>query len=379
MSVLPFSNMIFFIGIISFIIALHATKSILAQVISYKLLLFIATVSYVSFLLPHSTSKAIAFGIAYIYGIYWLSDKLKVDNPLWLSLIIAAPMVLFKLDIGPFYKILGLSYITFRAVQAIIDTRNYGKLSFIEFSTFVLFPTTLVAGPIDRSYRFKNDLDSGYDNLTKSNLINGWNIFLVGVAFKFILADLVNLFWLSSIKSDSILLWDMINSAYSYTTFLFFDFAGYSAMAVGISKMLGINIPINFNHPYLAQNPQEFWRRFHITLGAWLTDYFFKPIYKSLHQLKSLKGRRLLIQNIAIISTFLLMGMWNGLTWYYIFSGFLFGLYSAIHNCYVLYVRKGGYDFFTIFPDRISINIKRFLMINFAVLSLYFFSGRVPL
>jgi membrane protein involved in D-alanine export len=143
--------------------------------------------------------------------------------------------------------------------------------------------------------------------------------------------------------------------------------------------MIGINVPINFNHPYLAINPQDFWRRFHITLGSWLTDYFFKPIYKYLHSFKLLKGKRLLIQNISIILTFLLMGMWNGLTWYYIFSGFLFGMYSTIHNSYVVYVKRGGYDMFNVFPQIISINLKRFLMINGAVIALYFFSGRVPI
>ena len=73
------------------------------------------------------------------------------------------------------------------------------------------------------------------------------------------------------------------------------------------------------------------------------------------------------------------MGVWNGLNWYFIFSGFLFGIYSSIHNSYVLYVKKVGYDYFSFFPDIISINLKRFLMINAAVFALYFFSGRVPL
>ena len=187
------------------------------------------------------------------------------------------------------------------------------------------------------------------------------------------------MYWLSHIDENSVVLLDMINSAYSYTVYLFFDFAGYSAMAVGLSIMLGINVPMNFNHPYLAANPQDFWRRFHITLGTWLTDYFFKPLYKYLHKFEFLKSRRLLIQNLAIISTFLLMGMWNGFTWYFIFSGFLFGIYSAIHNIYVVYVKKGGFDYFTIFPEIISINLKRFLMINGAVLALYFFSGRIPI
>lgn len=294
-------------------------------------------------------------------------------------IVIAFPMILHKVDIDPIFKIIGISYITFRTIQAIVDSQNYGKLSFMEFTSFLLFPTTLLAGPIDRSYRFQEDLKKGYENLTLQNIGKGWDILIVGVLFKFVIAQLVAMYWLAKIDENSTNFLDMTNSAYSYTTYLFFDFAGYSAMAVGLSFMIGIFIPMNFNHPYLAPNPQDFWRRFHITLGTWLTDYFFKPLYKYLHQYPYLKNRKLLLQNIAITCTFLLMGMWNGLTWYFIFSGFLFGIYSSIHNAYVLYVKKGGYDYFSFFPEIISINLKRFLMINGAVFALYFFSGRVPL
>ena len=198
-------------------------------------------------------------------------------------MLIAIPMIIHKMDISPIFKILGISYITFRTIQAMVDSHNYGKLSFIEFTSFLLFPTTLLAEPIDRSYRFQEDLKKGYENLTFSNIGKGWDILIVGVLFKFVFAELVNKFWLYTIDENSVVLLDMINSAYSYTIYLFFDFAGYSAMAVGLSIMIGINVPMNFNHPYLAPNPQDFWRRFHITLGSWLTAYFFKPLYKYLH------------------------------------------------------------------------------------------------
>jgi len=379
MSILPYSGLSFFIGFLGLISILFVLKEKLRGIIIYKDLIFYITIFYTLLFLTFSTSIAVILFLLYTYSIYYLATKLDLKNSLWFSLIIALPMILFKLDIEPLYKVLGISYITFRTIQAIIDYKNYGKLSFIEFTSFILFPPTLLAGPIDRSYRFKKDLDSGYNNLTKDNLISGWDILILGILFKFVFAEFINLFWLSKIDANSTILIDMINSAYAYSTYLFFDFAGYSAMAVGIGKMLGIDVPINFNHPYLAQNPQDFWRRFHITLGSWLTDYFFKPIYKYLHGFKLLKGKRLLIQNISIITTFLLMGMWNGLTWYYIFSGFLFGIYSATHNTYVVYVKKGGYDYFTKFPNLVSINVKRLLMLNGAILALYFFSGRVPI
>ncbi len=376
-NILPFSGIHFFILTFVFVSFIHIFKNILKKFITFETLIFLSTVIYIVICIPGSY-KILIF-LIYVYLVYLLFLKIKYKNVVLPMLIIALPMILNKIDIHPLLKIIGISYMTFRTIQAIVDSQNYGKLSFMEFTSFLLFPTTLLAGPIDRSYRFQQDLKSGYDNLTLQNISKGWDILIVGIVFKFVFADLVYRFWLSKIDENSIQIIDMINMAYSYTTYLFFDFAGYSAMAVGVSLMLGVNTPMNFNHPYLAPNPQDFWRRFHITLGTWLTDYFFKPLYKYLHKYNYLKNRKLLIQNIAIICTFLLMGMWNGLTWYYIFSGFLFGIYSAIHNWYVLYVKKGGFDYFTIFPEIISINAKRFLMINGAVLALYFFSGRVPI
>ena len=376
-SFLPFSGIGFFIISFIFVIFLHLFKNILNKFVSYKIVMFLAVVIYIYFCVPESYELFIL--LLYVYIIYTIFVSNNYQETIFPMIVIAFPMILHKLEIDPIFKIIGISYITFRTIQAIVDSHNYGKLSFMEFTSFLLFPTTLLAGPIDRSYRFQEDLKKGYENLTLSNIGKGWDILVIGVLFKFVIAELVAMFWLSKIDENSTNLIDMINSAYSYTTYLFFDFAGYSAMAVGLSYMIGIFTPMNFNHPYLAPNPQDFWRRFHITLGTWLTDYFFKPLYKYLHKFNYLKNRKLLIQNIAIICTFLLMGMWNGLTWYFIFSGFLFGIYSSIHNAYVLYVKKGGYDYFTFFPEIISINLKRFLMINAAVFALYFFSGRVPL
>ncbi|WP_323665173.1 MBOAT family O-acyltransferase [Aliarcobacter butzleri] len=374
---LPFSGIGFFAISFIFILFLHLFKNVLKKFVSYKTVIFLSVVIYIAICIPHSYKLFLL--LFYVYIIYIIFVSNNYQETIFPMIVIAFPMILHKVDIDPIFKIIGISYITFRTIQAIVDSQNYGKLSFMEFTSFLLFPTALLAGPIDRSYRFQEDLKKGYENLTLQNVGKGWDILIVGVLFKFVIAQLVAMYWLAKIDENSTNFLDMANSAYSYTTYLFFDFAGYSAMAVGLSFMIGIFIPMNFNHPYLAPNPQDFWRRFHITLGTWLTDYFFKPLYKYLHQYPYLKNRKLLLQNIAITCTFLLMGMWNGLTWYFIFSGFLFGIYSSIHNAYVLYVKKGGYDYFSFFPEIISINLKRLLMINGAVFALYFFSGRVPL
>jgi membrane protein involved in D-alanine export len=378
MEMLPYSGIGFFI--ITFVVIgfIYIFKSVLQRFIPYRYLIFIVCLAYIYLFLPY---KEYLLGfLLYAYLIYYVYSTHKNDHGVIVpSLLIALPMILFKLDINPFYKVIGLSYITFRTVQMIVDQKNYDRLNFFEFASFLTFPPSLLAGPIDRSYRFKSDLDVGYSNLTRSQLGDGWNIFILGLLFKFVFAELVNIHWLTTSSANSVGFIAIASDAYAFSTFLYFDFAGYSAMAVGISKMLGINLPQNFNKPFLAQNPQEFWRRFHITLGSWLTDYIFKPVYKYLHSYKIFKGRRLLIQNISIIFTFSVMGMWNGLQLNYILSGLMFGLYSSIHNTYISHVRKEGNDIiFRTLPKTIGINIKRLIMVNAAVLSLYIFSGRVP-
>ena len=287
---LPFSGIGFFAISFIFILFLHLFKNVLKKFVSYKTVIFLSVVIYIAICIPHSYKLFLL--LFYVYIIYIIFVSNNYQETIFPMIVIAFPMILHKVDIDPIFKIIGISYITFRTIQAIVDSQNYGKLSFMEFTSFLLFPTTLLAGPIDRSYRFQEDLKKGYENLTLQNVGKGWDILIVGVLFKFVIAQLVAMYWLAKIDENSTNFLDMANSAYSYTTYLFFDFAGYSAMAVGLSFMIGIFIPMNFNHPYLAPNPQDFWRRFHITLGTWLTDYFFKPLYKYLHKYPYLKNRK---------------------------------------------------------------------------------------
>jgi membrane protein involved in D-alanine export len=376
---LPFSGIDFFLLSFASVAILLFCKRFLSSYLKYKYILFSLIAVYITFFLPFQATIGILLFSIYIYLIYYVFSYNDYRKTLLPILLVSLPMILFKLDVDVMYKVIGISYITFRVIQAISDQKNYGSLDFFEFTSYLFFPPTLLAGPIDRSYRFKSDLDNGYNNISTSNFVRGWELLVIGGLFKFVLAEFVAKFWLGEIDATSTSIATMVNSAYSYTAYFYFDFAGYSAMAMGVGIMLGISVPKNFDKPYLAQNPQEFWRRFHITLGAWLTDYFFKPIYMYLQRFSYLRGRRLLVQNISITLTFLLMGMWNGLVWHYIFSGLLFGLYSSIHNCYVHYVKKGGADIFSVSSNILSLSMKRLIMVNSVVLALYVFSGRVPL
>ena len=185
-NILPFSGINFFVIMFGFIAFLHIFKNFLSTFISYKNLLFISVIAYILICMP-DFYEIFAF-LMYVYFVYWFFVSKKYQNVVIPMLVIALPMILHKLDINPIFKIIGISYITFRTIQSIVDSHNYGKLSFIEFTSFLLFPTTLLAGPIDRSYRFQEDLQKGYKNLTLSNIGKGWDILIVGVLFKFIFA-----------------------------------------------------------------------------------------------------------------------------------------------------------------------------------------------
>jgi membrane protein involved in D-alanine export len=372
---LPFISTQFFLLSFAVVGFLYFLKDRLTVLISYSNFLFGITIIFATFFLPDA-SYLLGF-LAYAYAVYYFFGKTKPDsNPLWGALVMALPLILMKFDaVDKLYKIIGMSYITFRTVQAMVDRKNYGEMSFQNFTSFILFPPTILAGPIDRSYRFMDDIKQGYANITSKNILIGWRLILIGLLMKYVVSELISTYWLS--RSYDIEWLNLADDAYAYTAFLYFDFGGYSFMAMGLGYMLGIKVPLNFDRPYLAENPQDFWRRFHITLGSWLKDYFFVPTYKYLHKVPKLKSHKLLMQNISLMLTFMLMGCWNGLNSHYIFSGFLFGTYSVAHNSYINYIKLGGRDYFAILPAGLAKLLKIFLMINAAVLALYFFSGRI--
>ena len=119
--------------------------------------------------------------------------------------------------------------------------------------------------------------------------------------------------------------WWVIAYMYTYSMDLFFDFAGYSLFAVGISYIMGIQTPMNFNKPFIAKNIKDFWNRWHMTLSFWFRDYIYMRLVFFMMKKKLLKSR-IAIANVGYLTLFLIMGFWHGVTWYYI----VYGLYHAV-------------------------------------------------
>ena len=233
----------------------------------------------------------------------------------------------------------GISFYTFQTISYTVDIYR-GKLkpsdSFLEFALFVSFFPQLVAGPIVRASVFLPQLREKIDNLNfknnlkqivihNSNLKIGITLMALGFFKKMFFADniapLVNAIFTNPIGSDS---FTIILGAIAFGIQIYGDFSGYSDIAIGAALILGFKLPINFNKPYFATSPSDFWRRWHISLSSWLRDYLYIPLGGN----KKSKSRTYL--NLATVM--LLGGLWHGAGWNFVVWGLLHGSYLAIHK-----------------------------------------------
>jgi alginate O-acetyltransferase complex protein AlgI len=222
----------------------------------------------------------------------------------------------------------GISFYTFHTISSIVDayrgtirpTRN-----FFEFSTYVSLFSQLVAGPIVRFRQIEEDLEKlGQGDRTRW-LGRGVSIFVVGLMEKVLVADSLAAFVDPALAQyESLSTAGMWIAMLGYTFQLYFDFSGYSTMAVGLGYMFGIRIPQNFNSPYKATDPSDFWRRWHISLSSFLRDYVYIPFGGS-------RGGEWLTYRNRMI-TMLLGGLWHGASWTFVFWGFYHGAIQVLHR-----------------------------------------------
>jgi alginate O-acetyltransferase complex protein AlgI len=225
----------------------------------------------------------------------------------------------------------GISFYTFHTITYIVDayrgvitpTRN-----FWEFSCYVSLFSQLVAGPIVRFRQIEADLDNlGRADRTRW-LDRGWSFFAIGVMKKVLIADTIaaaiNPAWQDVAHLSTTTAWLCL---LGYTYQIYFDFSGYSDMAVGLGYLFGIRLPQNFNSPYKALNIADFWRRWHISLSSCLRDYLYIPLGGSRGSLKWLVYRNLMM-------TMLLGGLWHGANWTFVFWGGYHGLLLCLYRLF---------------------------------------------
>ncbi|MDB2701195.1 MBOAT family protein [Alphaproteobacteria bacterium] len=234
---------------------------------------------------------------------------------------------------------LGISFFTFTQIAFLVDVySNKAKEPIIgRYFLFVTYFPHLIAGPlIHHSQMMPQFILTKIKNIRKINLIKGFGIFTVGLAKKLILADNLAVYANGvfdaakmGVQPDFIASW---TGALAYTLQLYFDFSGYCDMAIGISLMFGIKLPINFNSPYKASNIIDFWKNWHITLSTFLRNYLYIPIGGNR------KGP--LRRHFNIFVTMLLGGLWHGASWNFVIWGGLHGVFIVINHCWNQFVTK---------------------------------------
>ena len=243
------------------------------------------------------------------------------------------PLVCYKLTDAfhmGIWGFLGISYLTFRAVQVILEIQDglIKEMKSVDYLYFLIFFPTFTAGPIDRSRRFVNDihqqlpLTDYIDRLSK-----GIVYLLIGAMYQMVIGALMMRLHIEMKLPMSPVLHQaayLVKELYSYGLYLFFNFAGYSLMAVGAGYCLGIDVPMNFNKPFLATDIKDFWDRWHISLSTWLRDYVFTR-FTFLAIKKKWFKTRLITANVGYMINMLIMGVWHGLTINYIGYGIYHG------------------------------------------------------
>jgi alginate O-acetyltransferase complex protein AlgI len=252
---------------------------------------------------------------------------------------------------------LGISFYTFHALSYLIDVyRGHTPVerNVLALGTYITMFPQLVAGPIIRFKTISKELHRRRHTLNRTRL--GVELFVIGLAQKVLLANTLAIpaDQIFALPTSDLTLATSWLGVVCYTLQIYFDFAGYSNMAIGLGLMIGFAFPRNFNYPYISQSVTEFWRRWHISLSTWFRDYLYIPLGGNRGQ----PWRTFL--NLMIV--FLLCGLWHGASWTFVLWGFYYGVFlilervglltvlarlpAAIRHAYLLLVVMIGWVFF---------------------------------
>lgn len=212
---------------------------------------------------------------------------------------------------------LGFSYLAFRLIHTLRDQQNglLPALSLREYITYLVFFPALTAGPIDRAERFVEDYRvlGTIRGLDADRIVRAGTRIAVGLFKKFVIADSLALFSLNAVNAAQAesagALWVLL---YGFAFRLYFDFSGYSDIAIGVGMLFGVQLPENFDRPYLKHTITAFWQSWHITLSNWVRFYVYSPLSRSLLRRKALTPQKIVF--VATLATMIVIGLWHGMT-----------------------------------------------------------------
>lgn len=243
---------------------------------------------------------------------------------------------------------LGISFFTFTVLSYIFDVyyeRTYAQKNFLAFAAYVTFFPKVISGPIVQYADMEQQLQERI--MVPAKFGAGINLFLVGLAKKVLIADNLGVAFGAISGMENMSAATAWLGMIFYSLELYFDFSGYSDMAIGLAKLFGFNLDKNFNYPYLSTSISDFWRRWHISLGAWFREYVYIPLGGN----RCSTGK--VVRNLAVV--WLLTGLWHGASWNFI----LWGVY---HGAFVMLERFVLKDFLEKVPKPIRVFLTVFLV-----------------
>jgi len=231
------------------------------------------------------------------------------------------------IEIGTIHLPIGISFFTFQAISYIVDVyRKEARVqkNLLDCGLFIALFPQLIAGPIVRYHDIAEQLQHRSHSLEK--LYSGMILFTIGLGKKMLIANPMGevtdqIFAIPGGELGMILAW---TGAFSYMLQIYFDFSGYSDMAIGLGRLFGFQFLINFNYPYIARSFREFWRRWHISLSNWFRDYLYIPLGGNQGTAKRV------MLNLLIV--FFLCGLWHGASWNFIVWGLLHGFFLVLER-----------------------------------------------
>lgn len=273
---------------------------------------------------------------------------------------------------------IGVSYFSFRMIHFIIESykRKIDHPSFLNYLNYILFFPSFISGPINRYNHFAQCVNTKAPARFADDLKAGGERIIHGLFKKFVLVQLVyphvltnQAQALSAVSPVTVLL-----GLYAYAFYFYFDFAGYSDLAIGTARLLGIQLPENFNSPFLKRNIRELWTNWHISLTSWLVDYIYWPLVRKMRDASYFREHPVLLSNIGMIVTFIACGMWHGEAPNFLIWGVYHGLGISVLTIYQRQKRKAKAVWLQrYFRSRASRVIGTLSTFNFFALGLAFF------
>jgi D-alanyl-lipoteichoic acid biosynthesis protein dltB len=313
--------------------------------------------------------------IIYQYVLVFIAQRMDSKRLKPLVMLSILPLVVnkvFAITQLHLLAFIGISYMSFKTIQIMLEISDgliKEKISVKDYLQFLLFFPTVSSGPIDRSRRFLKEINEVMPRKDYLELAgDGIYRIVLGLLYKVVLSTYVYQILLALSNTGTVVY--SIKYMYLYTLYLFFDFAGYSLMAVGSSNVLGIQTPMNFNKPFLSIDIKDFWTRWHITLSTWLRDFVFSRVLMQVIRKKWFKNR---LHNAAYayMVNMLVMGFWHGISVSYIAYGFYHGIlmsgfeiYQKKSTFYKKYKNKTWYKL-----------ISWFMTMNLVMIGFFIFSG----